>query len=180
MRTITIGLNANDLKNLSKQINDLGKTLQSQCQTFVDRLAQVGISVAVQNTGKYAGRITFTQSQGSVSNGAKAIMIGMGQPILELWQTKDGIHMETIDSLLMAEFGSGFRANSMWATNVPNTGQGSLNVYGHAFDDGGWSWQDMNGHWHHSKGEQPSYPMYYAYVRMKQQIESIAREVFKQ
>lgn len=184
MKTITIELNSNGFKDLVKELKSYEKILKAQSQIFVNRLADVGIVVAMQNTGVYSGYITFEKKQESIRNGAKSILIAYGRPITKEWSVDSAnggteTHTETIDPLLMAEFGSGFRADNKWSQEFPFAGQGTLDKYGHAFDFGGWSWKDEDGHWRHSKGEQPTYPMYTAYVQMRQQIEKIAREVFK-
>ena len=95
---------------------------------------------------------------------------------------------EVISPLLMAEFGSGHYAIPFESIG----GQGTLNKYGHAYDEDGWYWyaetqpignaepvSQSNGRMkYHSMGEQPTQPLHKAVMACIEQVEEIAREVF--
>lgn len=179
MRTITVEMSSSGMANLRKELATIEKNLKSKSTIFVNRLASIGIRTAYQSSGRYAGQITFEKRVGANgSNKASVIMFGVGQEITNVWMVKNGeTHDETINTLLMAEFGSGARTENKFSTQVAVGQRGSLNKYGHAFDEGGWSWEDESG-WHHSYGETPSHPMYNAYKEMVAQIQNVASGVF--
>ena len=178
---IKIDLSTSGIQQLQKQLNDYAKnTLPQQAKLFIEKLAELGIKVGMQNTGEYKDYIVFSLENLSVSNkGCKGILVAKDlQQITKEWNVKEGTHDETISPILMAEFGSGWLFDSAWNVPVNGASQGALNKYGHALDPNGWYWVDMDERLHHSIGELPTYPVYKAYVEMKNNINKIAKEVF--
>ena len=171
-------LDSKSIKSLIDDLKDYRSSLRSKSERLVERLLEEGIKVAYQHVGRYAGYVEFTKEIDNQSSRCIGILIGQDtQPFISRWVLKDGTVREaTVSGILMSEFGSGWLANVIW--NVSGVGQGSFPGQEHAFDTGGWYWVDEQGVKHHSKGEEPHYPMYFADMTMLSQIDSIAREVF--
>ena len=190
---IQMRLSTDSIENAIKEIRDYKKSLKKKCTLFVEKLADCGISVAVQNGGKYGRYITFGKKVVEGNAGSYAIMYGSSGTILETWLLEnDVLQGAEITPILMAEFGSGKKASD--AAGLPNAnvatslgmGRGTFFDSGnylrepkvnHAFQNS-WSWQDVNGEWHSSSGEEPTMPMFKAGLEMRLQILKIAREVF--
>lgn len=180
MAKYTLDLSVSGIKALQKQLKDYKKDLVNKCEDYVRRLAEIGIETAKHNTGNFGRYITFSVKTEPNKDGCTALMIATETgKIVSTWQTKDGIKSVDVSPLLMAEFGSGWRAEN--PMNVPGVGQGTFpDSQGHAFDREGWYWQDLDGNWHHSYGITPKMPMYNAYLKMERKIFETAKEVFGQ
>ena len=167
-------------KSINHLIGDLKKynsSLQLKSELLVSRLLDEGIKVAYQHVGRYAGYVEFTKDVKNEGKQCIGILTGSdSKPFISTWVTKDGVKEAVVSGILMSEFGSGWLANVIW--NVSGVGQGTFPGQTHAFDSNGWWWTDENGIKHHSKGEDPQYPMYFADMTMLSQIDMIAREVF--
>ena len=96
------------------------------------------------------------------------------------WLQKDGSVSEAdVSPILMAEFGSGLRANNAKGKQMdPPMGTGTFPDQTHAEDPNGWWYKDLNEVWHHSYGVTPTMPVWKAYMEMYDLIESTAKEVF--
>lgn len=168
-----------DTKSIDRAIDKLKKyqaSLPSRTEMFLDRLMDAGIKVAEMHTGRYTGYISFEKE---ISGGKECVGVLTGKnskPFISTWKVKGGEKSVEVNAILMAEFGSGWLANVIW--DVGGVGQGTFPEQKHAFDSQGWYWTDEDGTKHHSIGEHPTYPMYFADMTMLSQIDSIAREVF--
>ena len=169
-----------------KELQDYKTTLLSKAEIFLERLSAKGIETAVNVSGEYGKYIAFRQEINTIGDEVQCLVIATdGQKILKEWypSKKDALKGTNarsyyISPLLMAEFGSGWLADVMYS--IPGVGQGTMpNSYGHASNPDGWYWYDDSGIKHHSIGESPKYPMHNAMVRMMNEIESTAKEVFK-
>lgn len=176
MKKLTMTLDTNSIKNVIDELEKYRLTLEAKSEELVNRLLDEGIKVAYQHVGRYAGYVEFTKD---VQGGQQCVGVLTGkdtQPFISTWKVKGGERVAEVSGILMSEFGSGWLANVIW--NVSGVGQGTFPGQTHAFDPQGWYWTDQDGVKHHSKGEQPHYPMYFADMTMLSQIDSIAREVF--
>lgn len=168
-----------------KALEEYKNSLVSKTEVFLSRLADKGIETAVNTSGQYGKYIVFRQEVRTVGDEVECLVIATdGQKILKEWypskkDAQKGTNKRSyyVSGLLLAEFGSGWLADVMY--DVPGVGQGTMpNSMGHAADPDGWYWYDSSGMKHHSIGEPPKYPMHNAMVRMMQEIESTAKEVF--
>lgn len=168
-----------------KELEAYKRQLKQKTEIFVDRLMDIGIQTAKENSGQYAGMIVFTKKLNQTLDGCDGVLIATdGQKIIKEWYAskKSGLEQKNVRSyeispLLMAEFGSGWLANVL--DNVPGVGQGTMpDSQQHAFDPDGWYWYDDKGVKHHSMGEAPTYPMHSASLAILFEINKIAREVF--
>ena len=166
-------------------LEEYKNSLVSKTEVFLSRLADKGIETAKITSGQYEQFILFRQEVHTVGNDVECIVIATdGKKILREWYpTKEDAQKGTnkrgyyVSPLLLSEFGSGWLADVIY--NIPGVGQGTMpNSMGHAADPGGWIWYDDVGIRHQSIGEPPKYPMHNAMVRMMQEIESTAKEVF--
>lgn len=169
-------LSVKGIENLKKQLLDYKDNLRIKCEEYVRRLAEVGISVAQQNTGNYGKYITFTVQTNPEIDGCKAVMLATNTGIIRSeWQTKDGVKTADVSPLLMVEFGSGLKAEN--PKNIPGVGTGTFPGGTHG-NEPGWWYMDLDGVWHYATGVSPKQPMYKASLMMAQEAVRIAREVF--
>ena len=173
----TIHLDTDEIYDLIEELNDYANSLTSKCQLFVQALADVGIKTARANLGQYQGLILFSKEVDVTETGARAIMVATdGQKVIRSWKYKGGTKTVEVSPLLMAEFGSGWKAKVL--DDVEGVGQGTFPGQTHAYDPWGWWWQDENGVTHHSSGEAPTFPMHSASLAMVYEMQRIAEEVF--
>ena len=168
-----------------KALEEYKRELLSKTETFLEKLAEKGIETAKNTSGQYGKSILFRKEVNIVGDKAECIVIATdGEKILREWypskrDAENGTNKRGyyVSPLLLSEFGSGWLADVMY--NVAGVGQGTMpNSMGHAKDPSGWAWYDDAGIKHHSIGEPPKYPMHNAMVRMMQEIENTAKEVF--
>lgn len=177
-RKIGFGLSVKEINAAIKELNQYKSDLNHKCQEFCVRLCELGIKTAVVNTGKYGDFITFSIETSDSGSGFKSIMIASNTGLIRSeWRTKDGVKTADISPILMAEFGSGLKANNPKADEF-SMGTGTFPGQTHAENPEGWWWMDLDGEWHHSLGYEPTMPVYKASAEMAQNIERIAREVF--
>ena len=134
----TVHLDSRELFKLSTEILKYADDFERKVRTFLERLAELGIKVARANGGIYGNTIVYTTKWGESEDGITLYMVAPGQTKAVEWytsSTSDKTHSEVINTLLMAEFGSGHYAISGEGEAAGLGGQGTLNVYGHAFDD---------------------------------------------
>ena len=177
MKKITVKLNSKSIKKAIKELEDYRNSLKAKSELLVSRLLDEGIKVAYQHTGKYGGYVEFKKE---IEGGEQCVGLLIGsdaKPYLSTWKYKDGVKTAEVSGLYMLEFGSGWLANVIW--DVQGVGQGTFPEQTHAFDEHGWFWEDEDGTRHHSRGEEPHYPMYFADMTMLSQVDKIAREVFR-
>ena len=103
--------------------------------------------------------------------GCKAILIASGQ-------TKSNDY-GTVNTLLLVEFGAGVFYNPSDNPKAGEMGYGIGTFPGqiHAFEDGWYYWGEDE-KWHYTHGVKATMPMYSASVAIREQVASIAKEVF--
>lgn len=174
---IRLRLNTNSINKAIDDLKEYKLSLRRKSEEFVGRLLDEGIKVAYQHVpSEYSGYIEFTKE---ITGGQQVVGVLTGKdtkPFISTWIVKGGEKSVEVSGILMAEFGSGWLANVMW--DVTGVGQGTFPGQTHAFDTQGWFWTDTEGVKHHSRGTNPTYPMYSAEMAMLRNIDSIAREVF--
>lgn len=176
-KSLTATLSISSIKRLQDDLRKYQSDLTNKCEIFVRRLAETGIEVAKHNTGNFGHYITFSTKAEPNKDGCKGILLATETgKIISKWQTKDGIKTADVSPLLMAEFGSGWRAEN--PANVEGVGQGTFPDQTHAFDKEGWYWTDLEGNLHHSYGITPKMPMYNAYLEMERKVIETAKDVF--
>lgn len=177
MKKLALRLDTKSIKKVKDEIEKYQLSLKVKSEELVNRLLDEGIKVAYQHVGRYAGYVEFTKEVENDGKNVIGMLIGKdSQPFISTWKVKGGEKSVVVSGILINEFGSGWLANVIW--NVPGVGQGTFPDQKHAFDPQGWYWTDTEGVKHHSRGEEPHYPMYFADMTMLSQIDSIAREVF--
>lgn len=168
----------NNLDELVKELNKYADSLAEKRNIFVRALMEEGISVAIAQYGEYAGMIKFEKI---IDEKGGLIIASDGQKLVKTWYTDKALTNERsyeVSPLLLAEFGSGWLAKVYGFDLKGKVGQGTMPEQKHAFDTNGWYWYDEDGTMHHSYGEEPKHPLYYATIEMELQINKIAKEVF--
>lgn len=180
-------LSPSSIENLKKDLMEYrDQELPDKMMRFVSRLADLGISVAKENTsvlddlGNVSSLVSFTKQVDSDKYGAKAIMIMADKmPMIKSWLGAGGeVKTAEVSPSLMYEYGSGENAKDENEFKNPQGGRGTFPGQTHANDPEGWKWQDLDGTWHHSKGIAPTTPMHKATIAMSSQVINIAKEVF--
>lgn len=194
-----VGLDSNQLYNLADELEKYAETYEAKVQLFLEKLADVGISAAQQHEGDFAGYIVYSKKFEFGGEKQTVYMVASdSQVIPKAWYISPKaaeMREETINPLLMAEFGSGHNAIEAKGEASGLGGQGTLKPsYGHAFDADGWYWWtdsaetasddeitavSKNGRYkHHSRGVAPSQPIHNAAMACLDQVVGIAQEVF--
>ena len=177
-KTITMTLSQSSIQNAIKELRQYQHDLNRKCEIFCQRLAELGIQTAKENTGNFGKYISFTYEVKDRTKGCKAVMVATNTGIIHSeWQTKDGVKSADVSPILMCDFGSGLKAEN--PKGIPGVGTGKFPGQIHAEDPNGWYWMDLDGEWHHSYGVTPKMPMYHASIEMILNIQKIAREVFR-
>lgn len=179
MATVISGsLSVAGIRSIQKQLKQYKKRLIEKCQVFVEQLALRGIAVGEANLGQFEKFITFSVETEQHGDGVKAIMYATNSGIIHSqWMTKDGVKEADVSPILMAEFGSGLKANNVTARKF-GMGTGTFPDQTHAEDPEGWWYMTLDGEWHHSYGVTPTMPMAKAQIEMLDQIDTVAKEVF--
>ena len=156
--------------------------VRSQTETFLSRLADIGISTAEHVAGEYAGMIEFSKEFESKDGQVVCVLIARDkQKIVSKWRYKGDWRSVELSPILISEFGSGWFADVKYPQLDGVVGQGTFKdgdyVQKHAFDEHGWTWVDETGS-HHSYGEYPSYPMFHASLEIMSKVEQVAKSVF--
>ena len=177
-KKITMNLSVSSIQNAIKELRQYQNDLDRKCEIFCQRLAELGIQTAKENTGNFGKYISFTYEVKDRTKGCKAVMVATNTGIIHSeWQTKEGVKSADVSPILMCEFGSGLKAEN--PKGIPGVGTGTFPGQTHAEDPNGWYWMDLDGEWHHSYGVTPKMPMYHASIEMILNIQKIAREVFR-
>jgi len=175
---ITANLSVKSIRAAQKQLRQYKKDMIAKCEKFVTVLANKGILVGEDNLGGYGNYITFKLETDPKRYGVRAVLSATNTGIIKSeWRTKDEVREEDVSPILMAEFGSGLRANNVRA-NEFGMGTGTFPHQTHAEDPEGWWYMDLNGEWHHSYGVTPTMPVGKAYAEILDQIHDTAKEVF--
>lgn len=198
MRKFIVGLSSNALYALESELKAYKEEYEAKIQIFLEKLVEVGISAAQQHEGDFAGYIVYSKKF-EYNNGEKQtvhLIARDSQIIPKAWYVSPKsteVREVSINPLLMAEFGSGHYAVKAEGEASGMGGQGTLNTYGHAFDDNGWYWwtdspdtssdDDINAvsrgrYRHHSRGVTPSQPLHNAVKTCIEQVLEVAQEVF--
>lgn len=179
---ILFGLSEKEIQKAIKELNKYKSDLNRKCEVFCERLTDLGrivaeAKVAEAPLGKY---ITVSTDIHPEQMGCKAVLFAVGQEKTSQWQTQDGVKKATIQTLLMVEFGAGVSLNPVQNPKAGELGFGAGTFPGqsHAME-GSWSYMDMDGNWHSSKGIKATMPMYNASIEMILNIRKIAKEVFR-
>lgn len=173
---ITLNLDQKSIRKAVRELKKYENSLRTKTELFVKRLLDEGISVAYQHVGRYEGYVEFTQEVENQGIRTIGVLTGRdSRPYISTWVSSGGEKKVEVSGILMLEFGSGWLSNVIW--DVSGVGQGTFPGQKHAFDKQGWYWVDEEGK-HHSKGEEPHYPMYFADMTMLSNIDRIGREVF--
>ncbi len=170
---IEFGLDAKEIGNAIKQLENYKTELENKAKLFVDKLADVGIRIAKENayveiddTYRNMGDSILFQKNVTLENGdAVCLLVATGKEFIKYWKNGSAI----VNPLLMAEFGSGWRAIEGHQGTFPNQ---------HLAFFRPWYWTDSDGTRHSSYGSEPSRPMFKAELEMEKQIIEIAYEVF--
>ena len=191
MKRYNVGLDPKKLYDLADDLDKYAKEFEPKVKLFLSKLADLGISVAQANGGIYGSYIVYSK-EFETSTGVETVnIVAKGATLTSEWYASPKsteVRTEVINTLLMAEFGSGHYA----IDGVDGLGgQGTLNVYGHANDVGGWYWwsdtanrdgeikKSKDGRFlFHSDGLPPAQPLHKAVMACLEQVEGIAREVF--
>lgn len=180
-------LSVSSIENLKRELISYRNSLPNKMQEFTSKLADVGISVGKANIGvlddlgNVSSLVQFTKKVDKNTYGAETLMIMADiMPVTKAWLGAGGeIKTVEVSPSLMYEYGSGFESVDLNENKNPQGGQGTFPGQTHAFDSGGWKWQDLDGTWHHSTGITPTTPMYKATMEMYNQVVAVAREVFR-
>lgn len=180
MKKLAISLNTKSIESAIKELEKYKSSIQIKNKLFVERLLDVGITIAQQNVGNFGKHITFSKEvKGSTH--AIGFLIATDEPITVEWIVSEDGDTKTaeVSPLLMAEFGSGKLAEVLF--KISGVGRGTFPGQTHAFEDT-WSFKKKdksgNDRWFTSSGVAPTHPMYFADMEMIEQIDKIAREVF--
>jgi len=191
-----VRLDSNELYDLARKLDVYATRFDLKVRTFLKMLADLAIDVAKTNEGDFAGLIVYSKVFETKEGGQAVKMVAKSDPIMRAWyasSTSNEVRTEEISPLLMAEFGSGHKAINATGEVAGMGGQGTLNLFHHAFDSNGWYWwtdeaiggtdaqlvNDTNGRFkYHSYGQSPSQPLHNAVMACIREVEGIAREVF--
>lgn len=186
-----VSLDSKELFKLSSVLLKYADDFENKVKVFLERLAQVGISVAVANSGVFSRYIVYSIKH---ENNNTIKLVASSKPLPVEWyrsSKSDEKYVEIISPILMAEFGSGHYAIQGTGEAAGLGGQGTLNVYGHAFDPNGWYWwseeasqdgvlkKSKDGRFlYQSDGLPPAQPLHKAVMACIERVEEIAHEVF--
>ena len=179
-RVIEMELSTSSISAAIKELEAYKKELLAKTELFVKKLADLGVDVAEHNGGEYGSLLMFKAELNPDKYGCTSFVIGESKDyIVREWRSREtpgGWKTALVDPLLMAEFGSGFKAEN--PLGVDGVGQGTFPDQKHAFDEAGWYWKTRDGIVHHSTGESPSHPMFSASVEIMNKVNQVAKEVF--
>ena len=185
-KRVYISLNkASDLSKAVRELRTFKNDINTKTYRFLWLLLEKGNITAKVTSGVWGRFISFTKEVHIMGDQYECLLIATdGQKVLKEWypskkDAEKGTNVRSyhVSPILLAEFGSGWLVDVLYA--IPGVGQGTMpNSYGHAADPDGWYWYDKNGVKHHSIGEAPKYPMHNAMLRMMEEIQSTAREVW--
>lgn len=176
-RVFKSDLSVKGLRKLQKELRQYQRvTFKNQLRQFVSELADVGIRIAKLNKGEFGDYIGFVKELQDTKYNykTKALVIGLNQvPNVVTWLKKGGAHSVEVNSIMMAEFGSGQFA--------VNGHRGTFPDQKHAMEDE-WSYIPIvDGQLKEqetSSGVNPTMPLFRASIEMQNQIETIANRVF--
>lgn len=172
-RVIRGELSSKGIQNIINQLQDYKQDLHRKAELLCKRLAEVGLTVAQTKIGEspLGKTISLRIDMEPSKAGCKAILIASGQ-------TKSNDY-GTVNTLLLVEFGAGVFYNPSDNPKAGEMGYGIGTFPGqiHAFEDGWYYWGEDE-KWHYTHGVKATMPMYSASVAIREQVASIAKEVF--
>lgn len=171
-RVFKSDLTVKGLRQLKKALREYQQvTLTENLKYMVDELCSIAKTTASVEVGsEWGAYVAFeTEVQDTKYNyKIRGFMYGFNQSInIVTWIGEGGLPREAeVNSILMAEYGSGQFANpAYWRGTFPNQT--------HAFDDY-WRWQTTDKVWHFSRGSKPTKPMSKAFLRVLTEYEAVA------
>lgn len=182
MKKFKATLSAKSINNLIKELKDYQNSLNGKLELLVKELTAIGYRVADTNVrSDFKSHIGIEVDSRLESYGiAKGSLVMFDiTPIISEWMNKDGgTNKVEVSAMLMEEFGSGSKANTSEITQRLGMGRGTFPNQTHAFESV-WHWKDLNGEWHHSSGITPNQPMEKALMEMANEVNKVARRVFR-
>lgn len=180
--TIKLNLSQASVRQAQKELLAYKKRLLRSRSVFVEKLAELGITVAEQHVSDgYKPYILFGVDVNSGTSDVRAVMYATNTGLIRSeWRTNNsagGIATADVSPILMAEFGAGLIAGNPDAKRF-GMGTGTFPGQTHAEDPEGWWYMDMDYEWHHSYGIKATMPMATAAEDMVENIARVAREVF--
>ena len=170
-KTIEVEFSAEGMRYLEKEIRQYNHSIEKANKLFVHKLAEAGFEIATKQIVKSFPSLDHDKPIGSLD----IIMDDSG--------TVEGCSLQfSSEQALFIEFGAGIRYNK--GASHPLAGQfgygvGTYPNQTHAFNEKGWSYEGEDGRWHHSYGTKATMPMYTAGVSMREQLITIAKEVYQ-
>lgn len=183
---ITCHLSAKSVKEAQKQLTKYKRELKKRCETFVRRLAELGIRTAynVMDDDEISKYLIFDRTLEPTQYGARGVMYATQTGMIRSeWRTLNnasGIETADVSPLLMAEFGAGIPFNQPGNPRAGEFGMGPGTFPGqtHAMNPDGWWYMDLDYEWHHVYGIEASMPMTIAAIDMRNDLFTVARDVF--
>jgi len=180
-------LNSADVRKAADEVRQFGRDFQTKVYQVLQRLADKGITTAQTTIGNFGKFVTFSKQ----TAGDGVVVVAQETNVIVARWLRKGEEVEAVVSpLLMAEFGAGPHA-IIWEGQNGNTntlpdgkeiGRGSFKypdqIQTHAFQSSWW-YMDLNKQWHQASGINPTRPLHNAVLEIIAQIESTAREVFR-
>ena len=125
MKRLSLKLDTKSIEKTVKELEKYRDSLSSKSEQFINRLMDEGIKVAYQHLGRYTGYVEFTKEITNDGTHYVGVLIGENsKPFINTWKVKSGEKSVEVNSILMAEFGSGWLANVIW--DVSGVGQGTF------------------------------------------------------
>nr|DAO27652.1 MAG TPA: hypothetical protein [Caudoviricetes sp.] len=172
-RIIRGNLSSKGIQSIIDQLQDYKQDLHLKAELLCKRLADAGLTVAQAKVGEspLGKTISLRIDMEPSKAGCKAMLIASGQ-------TKSNDY-GTVSTLLLVEFGAGVFYNPSDNPKAGEMGYGIGTFPGqiHAFEDGWYYWGEDE-KWHYTHGVKATMPMYSASVAIREQVASIAKEVF--
>jgi len=191
-----VRLDSNELYALADTLEKYADDFEAKVQTFLSRLADLGIKVAQANGGIYGSYIVYSKDfETNTGENISVKMVAKGETIVSEWYpsaTSNELRTEAINTLLMAEFGSGrYAIDGQTEAGEIVGGRGTLEPSYHHATSNGWGWWSdtmsrdgelkyvKNGRYLFvSDGVPPYRPLHKAVMACIEQVEGIAQEVF--
>lgn len=183
MKTIELSLSQKSIEDAIAELELMKTRVATLSRSILNSLLEIGITVGRESGGDYADYISFSAYVEKDDVGHIGMLVARDKQKItrEWWNHGQKVSVD-ISPLLMSEFGSGWLAIvcDEWKSLAGEVGQGTFKsgdyTQKHAFDPDGWHWMDMQGGYHKSRGEAPSFPVYRAWMAMKQAIDETARK----
>jgi hypothetical protein len=166
MRKLKATLSADGLKKLARDFRTEVGSFNLKCDTFVERLIEIGIPVVEENITSFKGDSSKNWNY-----------------YYEIHREKDSAWGKLIiedKDILFIEFGAGIHYNNGNAhpqASELGYGVGTYPGQTQAINPGYW-WYKDNGGVHFSLGTEATMPVYKAYAEIVSRVGEIAREVF--